>query len=405
MNAPAPRVGLYGLLGSGNTGNDASMEAVLGYLTSYHPDAVLDAMCMGPERVRVIYGIDTIPLLWYQKYELRASGARAVVLKVIGKAADTFRTAAWVRRHDVVIVPGMGVLEASLPLNPWGVPYLMFLLSASGRLFKTKVALVGVGAGLISQRATRWLFLRAARLAYFRSYRDLQSREALRQQGLDVSGDPVHPDLVFSLPSSPVPGDPEVVGVGLMAYYGSNDDRGRADEIYASYIGNVESFIRWLLDGGRRVRLFYGDVVDEPAVQQVVADLHEYQPDRGSPRLAAKRVTSYAELSRAMAPVGTVVATRYHNVVCALQLGKPTISLGYASKNVVLMEDMGLPEFCQYADSIDVGKLIEQFTKLESNADQVRTMLAERNADQARLLADQFAALDVLLFPARGNPT
>ena len=404
MNAPAPRVGLYGLLGSGNTGNDASMEAVLGYLTSYHPDAVLDAMCMGPERVRVIYGIDTIPLLWYQKYDQRASGARAVVLKVIGKAADTFRTAAWVRRHDVVIVPGMGVLEASLPLNPWGVPYLMFLLSASGRLFKTKVALVGVGAGLISQRATRWLFLRAARLAYFRSYRDLQSREALRQQGLDVSGDPVHPDLVFSLPSSPVPGDPEVVGVGLMAYYGSNDDRGRADEIYASYIGNVESFIRWLLDGGRRVRLFYGDVVDEPAVQQVVADLHEYQPDRGSPRLAAKRVTSYAELSRAMAPVGTVVATRYHNVVCALQLGKPTISLGYASKNVVLMEDMGLPEFCQYADSIDVGKLIEQFTKLESNADQVRTMLAEGNADQARLLADQFAALDVLLFPARGNP-
>ena len=77
-----------------------------------------------------------------------------------------------------------------------------------------------------------------------------------------------------------------------------------------------------------------------------------------------------------MAPVGTVVATRYHNVICALQLGKPTISLGYAKKNVVLMEDMGLPEFCQYADSIDVGKLIEQFTKLESNADQVRTMLA-----------------------------
>jgi hypothetical protein len=65
---------------------------------------------------------------------------------------------------------------------------------------------------------------------------------------------------------------------------------------------------------------------------------------------------------------------------------------------------MGLPEFCQYADSIDVGKLIEQFTKLESNADQVRIMLAERNADKARLLAGQFAALDALLFPAGGNP-
>jgi polysaccharide pyruvyl transferase WcaK-like protein len=404
MNAPAPRVGLFGLLGSGNIGNDASMEAVLGYLGSYHPDAVLDVMCMGSEQVRAIYGIDTTPLLWYQKYDQRASGARAVVLKVIGKAADTFRIAAWVRRHDVVIVPGMGVLEASLPLHPWGVPYTMFLLSASGRLFKTKVALVGVGAGLINQRMTRWLFLGAAKLAFFRSYRDLQSRAVLQQQGLDASSDPVHPDLVFSLPSSPEPGNPEVVGVGLMAYYGSNDDRGRADEVYASYLGNVESFIRWLLDGGRRVRLFYGDAVDEPAVQQVITDLREYQSDPGSSRLVAERVTSYAELSRAMAPVGTVVATRYHNVICALQLGKPTISLGYAKKNVVLMEDMGLPEFCQYAHSIDVGKLIEQFTKLESNADQVRTMLAERNADQARLLADQFAALDVLRFPAGGSP-
>jgi polysaccharide pyruvyl transferase WcaK-like protein len=397
MNA-APRVGLFGLLGSGNIGNDASLEAVLGYLRSYHPDAFLDAMCMGSEQVRASYGIDTIPLLWYRKHEQRASGA-AAALKVLGKALDTFRIAAWVRQHDVVIVPGMGVLEATTPLHPWGVPYTMFLLSASGRLFRTKVALVGVGANRINQRMTRWLFIRAARLAFFRSYRDVQSRDALREQGVDTSRDPVHPDLVFSLPMSPVPGSPEEVGVGLMAYYGTNDDRRRADELHASYIGSVESFIRWLLDGGRRVRLFYGDAVDEPAVQQVMTNLREYQSDPGSPRLTAEHITSYAKLSRAMAPVGAVVATRYHNVICALQLGKPTISLGYAKKNVALMDDMGLPEFCQHAHSIDVVKLTEQFTKLESNADQVRTMLAERNADKVRLLADQFAALDVLLFP------
>lgn len=402
--APAPRVGLFGLLGSGNIGNDASLDAVLGYLRSYHPDVVLDAMCMGPEQVRDRYGFGAIPLLWCQRYEQRASGMPAAGLKILGKVIDPFRTAAWVRRHDVVIVPGMGVLEASLPLNPWGWPYSMLQLGAFGRLFGTKVALVGVGAGVIKQPATRWLFVRAARLAFYRSYRDAHSRDALRQQGLDTSANPVHPDLVFSLPSAPEAGNPETVGVGLMAYYGSNDDRKRADEIYASYLGNVESFIRWLLEGGRRVLLFYGDTVDEPAVRQVLGDLRDYTSDPGSPRLAAERVTSYAELSRAMAHVGTVVATRYHNVICALQLGKPTISLGYAKKNVVLMEDMGLPEFCQYADSIDVGKLIEQFTKLESNADQVRIMLAERNADKARLLADQFAALDALLFPAGGNP-
>jgi polysaccharide pyruvyl transferase WcaK-like protein len=395
----APRVGLFGLLGSGNIGNDASMESVLGYIRTSHPDAVVDAMCMGWEQVRAGYGIDTIPLLWYQRYQQRAGGVVAAALKALGKAVDAFRTASWVRRHDVVIVPGMGVLEATLPLRPWGVPYTMFLLSASGRLFGTKVALVGVGANNINQRMTRWLFIRAARLAFYRSYRDAQSRDALRQQGLDTSGDPVHPDLVFSLPSSPAAGDPDTVGIGLMAYYGTNDDRKRADEIYASYIGNVESFIRWLLDHGRRVRLFYGDAADEPAVAQVLTDLGEYRSDPGSPRLSAEGVTSYAELSRAMAPAGAVVATRYHNVICALKLGKPTISIGYAKKNVVLMEDMGLPEFCQYAHSLDVGKLIEQFTRLERDADQLRAVIEKGNAENAQLVADQFTALDALLFP------
>ena len=51
-SAGAPRVGLFGLLGEGNIGNDASMEAVLRYLRADHPDAILDAMCPGPERLK-----------------------------------------------------------------------------------------------------------------------------------------------------------------------------------------------------------------------------------------------------------------------------------------------------------------------------------------------------------------
>ena len=67
----------------------------------------------GRRRLRSRYGIEAIPLLWYQKYEQQASGVTAIALKVLGKGVDAFRTASWVRRHDVVIVPGMGVLEAT----------------------------------------------------------------------------------------------------------------------------------------------------------------------------------------------------------------------------------------------------------------------------------------------------
>ena len=113
----ALRVGLFGLLGMGSIGNDACLESMLRYLRADHPDAILDAMCTGPERLKSHHGIDAVPLAWYQKYERQVSGTSAIALKVVGKGVDAFRTAAWVRRHDVVIVPGMGVLEATVPMR------------------------------------------------------------------------------------------------------------------------------------------------------------------------------------------------------------------------------------------------------------------------------------------------
>ena len=119
MNA-APSVGLFGLLGSGNSGNDASMETVLAYLREARPDIVVDALCGGPERVRANYGIDAAPLYWYSRFEGRATGVPAAFLKVAGKGIDALRIASWVRRHDAVIVAGAGALETTLPQRPWG---------------------------------------------------------------------------------------------------------------------------------------------------------------------------------------------------------------------------------------------------------------------------------------------
>jgi polysaccharide pyruvyl transferase WcaK-like protein len=392
-------VGLFGLLGSGNIGNDASLEAALAYLRDHHPDAVVDAMCMGPEKLTTRYGIEAIPLLWYEKYAV--SGIPGTVLKVLGKGIDAFRTAAWVRRHDVVIVPGMGVLETSLPLRAWGFPYAMFLLSASGRLLRTKVALVSVGATVINQRATRWLFTWAARHAYYRSFRDVQSREAMRQPSFDTSGDRVYPDLVFaSPPPPPDPGDPQIVGVGVMAYYGTNDHRRQGSDIHAYYVGGMKTFVRWLLDNGRSVRLVIGDASDDSVVQEILDDVREHRPDLDPARVTREPVSSFADLTRALVPVSTVVATRYHNVLCALKLGKPTISLGYAGKNVELMADMGLSDFCQFAHSLDVTRLIEQFTELESRAAELRQSIADRNAANLARTRDQFALLSDMLFSA-----
>jgi polysaccharide pyruvyl transferase WcaK-like protein len=398
---------MFAGVGSGNIGNDASGEALLDYVRADHPYASLDAMCTGPEWVSSRYGIEAIPWQWYLKRERQVSGPTAIALKVLGKGLDVFRTAVWVRRHDVVLVPGVGVLEATMPkVRWWGTSYSMFLLCASGRLFGTKVALINVGASPISHWLTRWLSTSAGRLAFYRSYRDTMSSDAMRQRGLDTSQDDICPDLVFSIPVPLYePGDAQTVGVGVMDYYGTEDDRSHSEEIHAAYVAKMKVFVRWLVDGGRRVRLLVGDTngSDDSVVQEILADLRESRPAMDPTWVVAEPLVTYADLVRALQDVGSVVATRYHNVLCALRLCKPTISIGYSSKNDALMADMGLGEFCQSARSLDVARLIEQFTDAERRSEQLRQTLADRNAENEKLLDGQFAKLSAVLFPAAGT--
>jgi polysaccharide pyruvyl transferase WcaK-like protein len=397
---PVPRVGIFGKVGAGNIGNDASMEALLGYLRTDHPDAIIDAMCTGPETLRSRYGIDAIQLFWHNKF--KASGATATILKVVGRGLDTFRTVGWVRRHDVVVVPGAGVLEASLPMVPRGWPYAIFLLSAAGKVFGTKVAFVSVGAGTVNQRMTRFLFNSAARLAYYRSYRDAGAKESMRRRGLDVSRDHVYPDLAFAL-RPPFGGavDPRLVAVGVMAYYGTNDERKQAGEIYASYVAGMKRFVRWLAESDHKVLLVVGDTngSDNDVVAEILDDVRVNLPDLDQSTVTAAAVSSYSDIMQVMTQVGSVVAIRYHNVLCALKLSKPTIAISYSPKHDVLITDMGLAEFSLAVSTLDIDELVKKFTELESRSTELTRTLEKRNATKAEGIAGQHAELTAVLFP------
>jgi polysaccharide pyruvyl transferase WcaK-like protein len=397
---------LFGLLGSGNLGNDVCMESVLRYLRTDHPEAIVDAMCKGPETVTSRYGIPAMTMNWYQRYERTASGTPSILLRLMGKVVDVFRTASWASRHDVVIVPGMGTMEATLPLEPWGLPYSFLVLCGSAKLFGAKVAFVSVGAGVVRRRATRVLLDASARLAFYRSYRDAPSRDMMCQRGLDASHDQVYSDLAFGLPRLPCdPGDLDIVGVGVMGYRGGNDDRRQASAIHASYVATMKSFVRWLIDNDRRVRILVADEnePDKRVGEEILADVTAYRPDLDPGRVVTAYASSFAELMQSMAPVGTVVATRFHTVICALRLGKPVVSLGYGPKFIALLENMGLAEFCQSAKCASVDMLIAQFTELEKRQDELRQAIAEGNAANEENVAAQFAELSAVLFVADGG--
>ncbi|MDQ0486181.1 polysaccharide pyruvyl transferase WcaK-like protein [Streptomyces thermodiastaticus] len=389
----SPRVGLFGLFGSGNVGNDGSLVAVLDHLRADRPEAEVDALCGGPETVTARYGIPAARLHWFRGEYRTAARPGDIAGKGVGKLVDAFRIAAWVRRHDLVIVPGTGILESTLPLRPWGMPYSLFLVCAAGRLLRTPVALVGVGASGTGSRPVRALTRWAARLAAYRSYRDTLSRDAIRAMGVDTSRDEVYADLVFALPTPP-PGDPSgppgPVCVGVMDFGGSNDERDRAEELRSRYLDGMTRFVRALAAEGRPVRLLTGDDVDRPVTEAILEAVD-------SPLVTAAATASLGDLMKEMAVADTVVATRYHNLVCALKVGTPALAVSYAAKSDRLMADMGLGEHCHPARDIDAGRLLEQFRALERDRAEVRRTLAEGNPVLAGRVRRQFEALNALL--------
>jgi polysaccharide pyruvyl transferase WcaK-like protein len=399
------QAGLFGLMGQGNLGNDGSMEAVLVYLRAEHPEVTVDVLCTGPDLIREQYGVPTTDLHWRHAERESPSAVsplfRKVADTVYGMAIDSVRLVAWIRRHDAVIVPGMGVFETTVPMRTWKTPYWMFLLCASGRLFGTKVALVSTGANFIDERLMRKLIVTAARLASYRSFRDTLSRDAMEKMGLDTSGDAVYPDVVFSLPTStPAAPVPDSVGIGVMDYCGRNVDRRQADDIRAAYIEKITGFALWLVDRGRPIRLITSDpLADAKIIQAVQTSLKERRPGLEESLVTAEPIACIGDLLEQTALVETVVATRYHNILCSLKLSKPTVSIGYATKCDVLMADMGLPEFCQPVKTFDVARLIEQFEELDCRSVELQATLAERTAAREASVTRLFADVSRAIFP------
>jgi polysaccharide pyruvyl transferase WcaK-like protein len=397
------RVGLYGRLGGGNIGNDAMLDAVLDYLHVEHPDAVLDFMCEGPAAVRERYGVPAVDMHWMQSRKPARSRIAQKVLTLlrIGPAAviDTWRTARWVRRHDVVIIPGAGVLEGTLPERPWELPYTMLVMAVSGRLFGVKTGLVCVGGSKVDEPVIRLLLRAAARTVNYRSFRDQYSLDVGRETGVAKPEDKAYADLAFALPVTATPDpEPKSVGVGVMAYYGAPTDRPRADEVHAHYVEQMQEFVRQLVDSGRTVRLLIGDRLDEEVADVVVADAKTWWTEPGPMPVGYEPFTNFAGLMEQSAAVQTVVAMRYHGVVAGLKLGRPTLAIAYGRKHDAVMRQMGLTGYVQDVKHLDVEHLVEQVEELESRAPEIEKILAEGAIANRERLDAQFRDLSAALF-------
>lgn len=390
------RVALFGGFGTGNLGNDATLAAMLANLRSRLPAADFYCVCPDPPAVQDRYSLPAVPV--DPGMAGTGDGASTGRLLRLGKRAfaepSSWRAAGdFLRTVDHLIVAGTGILD-DFGVRVWNMPYDLYKWCQVARHVRTRLSFVSVGAGPILHPASRWLMVEALRSAQYRSYRDQLSREYLASVGFFDHGDQVCPDLAFSLPDRhergwrPATSQPQTIGVGVMGYYGWRNSQQHGAHIYDEYVAKIGRFTAWLLEQGYAVHLLTGEIpTDQRPMQDVLQYLLSAIDLETRSRVRVPEIIAPDDVFAAIDATDLVVATRFHNVISALLLGRPVLSLGYSKKNDVLLAEMGMGQYCQAVEDFSVEKLQQQFQELAARAGETAATICSR-VDSYRALLD-----------------
>jgi polysaccharide pyruvyl transferase WcaK-like protein len=305
----------------------------------------------------------------------------------------------WFRPGDKFIVVGSGAIDDYGVGRPWHRPYILYKWCKTAKMGGAQVVFLSVGAGPIRNRVNKFLMLKALRMADYRSYRDVAAFNYLQSIGYDTSGDFLYPDLVFSLPKTSLPAPkrslatPVVVGLGMLNYYGWQYHPGTGERIYQEYLSGMKCFVSWLLAEGFTVRVLSGDVSDQWPIQDLTTFVREAGESHWQERLIVEEITDVDELLHQIAQTDLVVASRFHNVLCALMLERPVISLGYHEKNDFLMREMGLGNYCLHVEHFTSERLIEQFSSCIQETDCIVRQIHDQLGRYRDLLDAQYKML------------
>jgi polysaccharide pyruvyl transferase WcaK-like protein len=358
-----------GELDGGNLGNDGTFRVFLEGLRSEMPDVSVGVFGYGTERMAAQLAVSEATMNAPRR---ATGGVRGAVAKVTSRIQDFPRTARFVKRARVVVVPGTGLFEGDHGTSFVGWPLAFWRTAVACRFHRRPLIVVGVGASEVSERLSRALLKGGLRRADVITCRDERSATVIREWIGDSRPVAVTADLVFARGMVPAKADDGFVAVGVMAGGGGTagtDERRHVDEMVA--------LVEGLRARDRKVRLIIGDEVDRPALEEIASRLApqgEVEIDTPS---------DLEGLIQLLSGASAVVATRFHNVIAALLSRRPTIAISYADKTRDLMEVVGMGDFVVDAARIDAGELLALFD---------RAMAADAGPDVETIEALQSAA-------------
>ena len=379
------KIAFWGNFGTHNLGNECTLHAMLAGVRRHVPGATL--VCIGNDPQDVVER--------HRIAAIKVSPPHAAKAKRLRRLADLARQLAdWprairaMRGVDFLIMTGTGMLT-DIHEGLFGMPYQMFKWVAAARLCGCQVAFVSVGAEGFKRPLMVRFLVWSLRLAGYRSFRDSVTHERIVALAGTPAEDPVYPDLAFSLPEAlmsarPIPEGRRATRVAVGIYSVESGPEGER-----RYIETVGRFVLWLLEHGYQARIVIGDADYD---QRARAALGAWLSERGaSERVVDEPATSFEILFDQLADVDLVLATRFHNVLTALLLEKPVISVSHMSKNDQLMASIGLSEYCMPLDDITLEQVVARFRQLEREAASLRLRIREKKALFRQQLEAQYA--------------
>jgi polysaccharide pyruvyl transferase WcaK-like protein len=406
------KISLFGHFGSGNFGNESTLQAMLFHIRRLMPHAEILCICSAPEIVAAEYKIAAVPIsaVAFKTSTSRnriARLARKLIIGIPNILYSWLMGAVTLRNTDILIVVGTGLLTDAFGVHQWG-PYGTFRWSLMAKLCGCRLIFASTGAGPLERRSGRLFVKSALSLANFRSYRDEATLEYLRSVGFRPNEDRVYPDLAFSLPAAQTDRDVAkvrrpVVGLGLMLYSGMYGVEKTTRAHYAAYLEALAVFAKWLLEREYDIRLLNGDLMDMPVTREFNSLLRARLMTYEEGRIIAEPIASSKDLLSQLAATDFVVATRFHNVLLALLLNKPSIAISFHPKCSSLMDQLDLSEYCQDIKLLKGEWLIDRFCGVEKNAERLRRKIQEKTGEYRLALDEQYELIFKDMLPQQEN--
>jgi polysaccharide pyruvyl transferase WcaK-like protein len=376
----------FGNFGTKNLGNECTLDSIVQAALKRVPDARLLCLCPVPADTAARHHITAFASISAPPSDV--DGFARLGRRIFRIPIETLHWLKGIRLmagSEMLIVPGTGLISDHLT-GPMGWPYDTFKWSAIAKLCGVKVLFVNVGVGPINHPLSKWFIKTSLRIADYRSYRDIASKQYLDSIGFFTDRDRVCPDLAFGLPqdmfSEQLPGgrDRRVVGVGLKDYHGPEGSADQPDaKAYHDYLGTMAAFVQWLCKHNYTVRVLIGDVTYDSRVALDFVDLlvrNGISLDEGC--VISEPALTVEQLLAQLATTDLVISPRFHNLVLALMHKKPVLALSSHPKLDSLMVGLSLAEYCVPLQNLSVDILIERFLRLEKNAEELEPYIGRK---------------------------